>query len=211
MQGCAPQKSRPAQGGHPATVVQLTRFRQLAARNDSWRTSPRATSRHSPLNAFYTLSKALDDCYSDSGTCSGVAPITNRNLNKGRAGYDRQQVAVANATYELPIGKGRHFLNHNKVLDYLIGGSTSPGCRPSKPQPVWLQLHQQLQPLLSVQHLELCSQPVVQWNFNAPIRAGQNHRQRRQSLQPGGRGWGSERELLRGRPPSRREMRDAIS
>src|SRR5215471_7182274 len=74
------------------------------------------------LNAFYTLSKALDDCDSDSGTCSGVAPIANRNLNKGRAGYDRHQVAVANATYELPIGKGRHFLNHNKVLDYLIGG-----------------------------------------------------------------------------------------
>jgi len=29
---------------------------------------------------------------------------------------------VANATYELPIGKGRHFLNHHRVLDYLIGG-----------------------------------------------------------------------------------------
>ena len=29
---------------------------------------------------------------------------------------------MANATYELPIGKGRHFINHNRVLDYLIGG-----------------------------------------------------------------------------------------
>ena len=44
------------------------------------------------LNAFYTFSKALDDCDSDSGTCSGVAPISNRNLNKGRAGYDRTHV-----------------------------------------------------------------------------------------------------------------------
>ena len=74
------------------------------------------------LNTFYTYSKALDDCDSDSGTCSGVSPISNRNLNKGRAGYDRTRVFVANATYELPIGKGRRFVNHNKILDYLIGG-----------------------------------------------------------------------------------------
>ena len=74
------------------------------------------------LNTFYTYSKALDDCDSDSGTCSGVAPIQNRNLNKGRAGYDRTHVIVANFTYELPVGKGRHFLNHSRVLDYLLGG-----------------------------------------------------------------------------------------
>jgi carboxypeptidase family protein/TonB-dependent receptor-like protein len=74
------------------------------------------------LNSFYTYSKAIDDCDSDSGTCSGVAPIENRNLNKGRAGYDRSHVIVANATYELPVGKGRHFVNHNRVLDWLIGG-----------------------------------------------------------------------------------------
>ena len=74
------------------------------------------------LNTFYTYSKALDDCDSDSGTCSGVAPLTNRNLNKGRAGYDRRHVFVANATYELPVGKGRRYLNHNKILDYIAGG-----------------------------------------------------------------------------------------
>jgi len=74
------------------------------------------------LNTFYTYSKALDDCDTDSGTCSGVSPVSDRNLNKGRAGYDRAHVFVANATYELPIGKGRHYLNHNKILDYLIGG-----------------------------------------------------------------------------------------
>jgi carboxypeptidase family protein/TonB-dependent receptor-like protein len=74
------------------------------------------------LNTFYTYSKAIDDCDSDSGTCTGVAPIADRNLNKGRAGYDRTHVFVANATYQLPIGKGRHFINHSRVLDYLIGG-----------------------------------------------------------------------------------------
>ena len=74
------------------------------------------------LNSFYTYSKAIDDCDSDSGVCTGVAPIANRNLNKGRAGYDRRHVFVTNVTYELPVGKGRHFLNHNRVLDFLIGG-----------------------------------------------------------------------------------------
>jgi hypothetical protein len=74
------------------------------------------------LNTFYTFSKALDDCDSDSGACTGVAPIANRNLNKARAGYDRTHVFVANFTYELPMGKGRRFLNHNRVLDWLVGG-----------------------------------------------------------------------------------------
>jgi len=74
------------------------------------------------LNAFYTMAKTLDDCDSDSGTCTGVAPISNRNLAKGRAGYDRHHIWLANATYELPIGAGRRFLNHNRILDLLIGG-----------------------------------------------------------------------------------------
>jgi len=74
------------------------------------------------LNTFYTVSKALDDCDNDYGTCSGVAPISDRNLNKARAGYDRHQTFITSATYDLPIGKGRHFLNHNRVLDFLIGG-----------------------------------------------------------------------------------------
>ena len=74
------------------------------------------------LDTFYTVAKAEDDCDSDYGVCSGVAPITDRNLNKARAGYDRHQTFITSATYELPIGKGRHFLNRNKVLDWIIGG-----------------------------------------------------------------------------------------
>ena len=33
------------------------------------------------LDSFYTYSKALDDCDTDYGTCTGVAPISDRNLN----------------------------------------------------------------------------------------------------------------------------------
>jgi hypothetical protein len=74
------------------------------------------------VDSYYTYSKAIDDCDNDYGTCTGVAPIEDRNLNKGRAGYDRTHVFVTSFTYELPFGKGRHFVNHNKFLDYLVGG-----------------------------------------------------------------------------------------
>jgi len=74
------------------------------------------------LNSYYTYSKAIDDCDNDYGVCTGVAPVENRNLNKGRAGFDRTHVFVTSATYELPLGKGRHFLHANKYLDYLVGG-----------------------------------------------------------------------------------------
>src|SRR5258708_26765666 len=86
------------------------------------------------LNSFYTYSKAINDCDNDYGQCSyssssansgagtAVAPVENRNLNKARATYDRTHVFVTSATYELTLGKGRHFLNHNKFLDFLVGG-----------------------------------------------------------------------------------------
>jgi Carboxypeptidase regulatory-like domain/TonB dependent receptor/TonB-dependent Receptor Plug Domain len=74
------------------------------------------------LNSFYTYSKAINDCDNDYGVCTGVAPVENRNLNKARATYDRTHVFVTSATYELPIGRGRKFLNNNKYLDLAIGG-----------------------------------------------------------------------------------------
>jgi len=79
-------------------------------------------SRGLVLNSFYTYAKAIDDCDTDYGTCTGVAPVSNRNLNKGRAGYDMRHRFVTSATYELPVGKGRHFLNHGGVLNAILGG-----------------------------------------------------------------------------------------
>jgi hypothetical protein len=86
------------------------------------------------INSFYTYSKAINDCDTDYNTCTfssssanngagtAVAPVENRNLNKARASYDRTHVFVTSATYELPLGKGRKFLNHNKYLNFLVGG-----------------------------------------------------------------------------------------
>jgi hypothetical protein len=74
------------------------------------------------LDSFYTYSKALDNCDSDAGICTGIAPTTNRNLNKGPAGYDQRHRFVTSFTYEIPAGKGRRFLNRGGVLDYILGG-----------------------------------------------------------------------------------------
>lgn len=73
------------------------------------------------LDSFYTYSKALDQCDSET-SCSGVAPVSNRELNKGRAGFDQRHRFITSFTYELPFGKGRSFANTKKWLDYIVGG-----------------------------------------------------------------------------------------
>jgi hypothetical protein len=72
------------------------------------------------LTSFYTKSKALDECDNDT-TCSGET-FYNRSLEKGRANFDIANRAVAYATYALPVGKGRKFMNRGGVLDYIFGG-----------------------------------------------------------------------------------------
>ena len=58
------------------------------------------------LSTFYTFSKAIDSQDGDNdGT--GVAPIQNRGLEKGRAGYDRNHRFNFTVNYELPFGRGK--------------------------------------------------------------------------------------------------------
>jgi hypothetical protein len=119
-----------AAGGNPQAYLPYTQFGQINYMSNTGHSSYHAgtvqfvkrASQGLVLNSFYTFSKALDDCDNDYGVCSGVAPISNRNLNKGRAGFDRNHVFVTSATYELPVGKGRKFLNRNKFLDWAVGG-----------------------------------------------------------------------------------------
>ncbi|HZT28724.1 MAG TPA: TonB-dependent receptor [Bryobacteraceae bacterium] len=73
------------------------------------------------FSTFYTFSKAIDSQDSDNSG-SGVAPLQNRALEKARAGYDRNHRFIAFATYELPVGKGRKFMNRGGVLNAIFGG-----------------------------------------------------------------------------------------
>jgi len=72
------------------------------------------------LNSFYTYSKAMDESDSD-GLATGVT-YYNRRLEKAQAGYNMPHRFVTTATYDLPVGVGRHFLNKRGFLDKVFGG-----------------------------------------------------------------------------------------
>jgi hypothetical protein len=63
--------------------------------------------------AFYTFSKSLEG---NSGN-----PYLDWHLFKGRSGYDQTHVFTGTMTYEIPVGKGRRFLNRGGLLNYLLG------------------------------------------------------------------------------------------
>ena len=73
------------------------------------------------FSTFYTYSKAINSQDNDNDG-SGVAPIQNRSLEKARAGYDRNHRFVAYVTYQLPFGKGKHWMNKGGVANAMFGG-----------------------------------------------------------------------------------------
>ena len=73
------------------------------------------------FNTFYTYSKAIDSQDNDNSG-SGVAPIQNRSLEKARAGFDRSHRFIGVINYELPIGRGKRWMDLSGWKDTLIGG-----------------------------------------------------------------------------------------
>lgn len=75
------------------------------------------------LQGNYTFSKELTDAVGTGQT--RVEPFldnNNRNLDYARADYDQTHVFNVNAIYELPVGKGKRWLNSNSLVDYILGG-----------------------------------------------------------------------------------------
>lgn len=77
------------------------------------------------MTANYTWSRTLG-VQTAGDWMGGYSQVTMRNLKSayGPVGTDRQQVIHVNATYDLPFGKGRYWLNRSGVLDKIIGGWT---------------------------------------------------------------------------------------
>jgi hypothetical protein len=73
------------------------------------------------FSTFYTFSKAIDSQDGDNDG-SGVAPIQNRGLEKARAGFDRNHRFIGTVTYELPLGRGKKFLNRGGWWHHIFGG-----------------------------------------------------------------------------------------
>jgi hypothetical protein len=78
------------------------------------------------LLATYTWSHVLDDAPTPLGTTgdngyrqSNLIPI---KMDWASTGFDTRHRVTLNAFYDLPFGTGRRFLNHNRVLDAVIGG-----------------------------------------------------------------------------------------
>lgn len=77
--------------------------------------------------ATYTWSHTLDDSYDPiAGGVSdrnvNIIPISQEYTNSP---YDIRQRVNFNGFYDLPVGKGRRFINHGGVLNMLLGGWSS--------------------------------------------------------------------------------------
>ncbi|MFN2513765.1 MAG: TonB-dependent receptor, partial [Pyrinomonadaceae bacterium] len=85
------------------------------------------------LSMAYTFAKSIDDGSIDpvgasSGgglsTTTSRAPvdIRNYNLERGRSDFDRTHAFTTSGLWELPLGRGRRFLNSGGALNQLFGG-----------------------------------------------------------------------------------------
>ncbi len=76
----------------------------------------------------YTWSKTLDDGDSLNATTAANAPglvadPANLHEDRGLATFDVRNVGTANASYELPFGKGQHWLgDRNDIVGQIVGG-----------------------------------------------------------------------------------------
>ena len=73
------------------------------------------------LSAF-TFSKAIND--QPEICCNSPWPQDSYNIaaEKGLADFDNRERWVTSIDYELPVGKGRQFLNQGGVMDAVLGG-----------------------------------------------------------------------------------------
>ena len=71
------------------------------------------------LLGLYTYAKAIDESDGDGGA-SGV-DYYNRSLEKGVAGFSFTHHLQTTLAYELPLGKGRRFMNRGGILNQILG------------------------------------------------------------------------------------------
>ncbi|HET6217164.1 MAG TPA: TonB-dependent receptor [Acidobacteriaceae bacterium] len=81
------------------------------------------------LQASYTWSKLMDNLpASETGFPggsfggTGIQDWDNLRAEWAVASFDTPQYFTLNAIYELPFGKGKQFLNQNKIANYFVGG-----------------------------------------------------------------------------------------
>jgi len=91
------------------------------------------------FTANYTYAKSIDTASSAGGDKNILTPVNGhvggqvvfggtRQNDRSVSTYDQRHVISGTASYDLPFGQGRRFLNHPwRPLDYLVGGWTLNG------------------------------------------------------------------------------------
>lgn len=75
------------------------------------------------FQANYSFSKTLANILTDGQTrFDPLLDNAQPELEYARADYDRTHTVNINANYELPFGKGKAFLNNNRIVDKIFGG-----------------------------------------------------------------------------------------
>jgi Carboxypeptidase regulatory-like domain len=137
---CATAKLGPASSAFPANLFQVNPYLEgssatlLAAKGSSNYNALQVEFRQKVayglnLNANYTYGKTLGISSNEaSGSIQNAASVfTLHNLryNYIPISYDIRNALKLSGTYALPFGKDRAFLNHGKVLNYVVGGWTA--------------------------------------------------------------------------------------
>jgi hypothetical protein len=77
----------------------------------------------------YTFAHSMDNANTPLGSSndqgSRSVNILGLGADYGNSGFDVKHRFTINGNYEIPIGKGRQFLQNTGVLDYVIGGLSS--------------------------------------------------------------------------------------
>jgi len=116
----APQNYRPYP--HFGSIRMRSNFGHSSYHSGSIKVEKRYSSGVNFVS-FYTFSKSIDQQSNDNDG-SGVAPTTNRRLEKARSNYDRTHHLVGSVVWELPMGKGKRFVNRGGVWDRIFSGYT---------------------------------------------------------------------------------------
>ena len=74
------------------------------------------------FSGYETLGRPVGN-YINFETLTFKSHLTHiRGSHTLRAGYDMRHRLVASATYELPVGKGRQYMNRGGILNTIFGG-----------------------------------------------------------------------------------------
>ncbi len=75
------------------------------------------------FTAGYTWSHSIDNIPEQFGSGGGgLMDFRNINLNRGNSNFDIRHRFITSTVYELPVGKGRRWMNHGGVLNQIFGG-----------------------------------------------------------------------------------------